>query len=177
MKNHLHHAAAYNLLVSPMLKNPIAFSAILLTLATPAWAETVSCPRLADSVQVGTCPSEEELQFTFSGYCSDNARMYDKPEEQLCTDYKLYRSMKNTVRHETADGRFSGYVSCEPGMSLTNARPVKIKVDKQGSVTRFACLYDNGATFTYRTKGKCVLAPGAADACARDAAACKAECD
>lgn len=145
--------------------------------SSPAWAESVVCPDLANIVQVGTCPSEEELQFTFNGYCSDNARMFDKPEEQLCTDYALYRSLKSNVRYETTDGRFSGYVGCELKTPLARGRANKVKLDKQGSVTRFACSYDNGASFTYRTKGKCALSPDVAEACARDAAACKAECD
>lgn len=140
-------------------------------------AETIVCPEASGLVQVGACPSEEELQFTFNGYCSDNARMFDKPEEQLCTDYALYRSLKNHARYETADGRFDGYISCELKTPLAKARAVRIKVDKQGKVTRFACGYDNGANLTYRTRGKCVLAADAIEACARDPLACKAECD
>jgi len=161
-----------------MIKPALVSLLLLSGLGASAWAETVTCPDLATAVEVGTCPSDEELQFTFAGYCSDNARMFDKPEAQLCTDFKRYRALKNNVRYETPDGGFSGYVSCEPGAPpLARARAVKVKVDKQGSVTRFSCLYDNGVAFTYRTKGQCSLLPGAAANCARDPAACKAECD
>mgnify|MGYP001765611798 FL=1 len=159
------------------MKSFILLFAAFLGASTAARAETIVCPDAAGFIQVGACPSEEELQFTFNGYCSDNARMFDKPEEQLCTDYTLYRSLKNYARYETTDGRFSGYVSCELKTPLTKARAVRIKVDKQGSITRFACGYDSGASFTYRTKSKCTIAPGAAEACARDPLACKAECD
>lgn len=141
-------------------------------------AAEIACPDLSNVTQVGACPSEEELKFTFDGYCSDNARMYDKPEEQLCTDYQLYRSLKNYARWETADGEFSGYVSCDPlKHALAQAKPVSIKVNKQGSVTRVICGYDNGATFTYRGKQKCTVSAETAAQCAKNPAACKVQCD
>lgn len=157
------------------MKSCLALFSFLFCVNAATMAETVVCPEPATVIQIGTCPSEEELQFTFTGYCSDNARVYDKPEKQLCTNYELYRSMKNVALWETRDGHFSGYLSCDPGKSgIEGARPVSVKLDKQGSVSRLFCGYSTGITLTYRTKGKC-----SADvaACASDSAACKAECE
>lgn len=136
-------------------------------------AETIGCPALKNAVQVGACPAEEELLYTFKGYCSDNARMYDR-EEQLCTDYALYRKKKNASLWETPDGRFAGYVPCEPPAPLPAARAIGLAVSKQGSVTRVACSYDTGVTFTHRTKAKCVAV---STDCAGQPEACKAECE
>ena len=41
-----------------------------------AAAATVACPDLAGAVQVASCPAEEELRYTFSGYCSDYGKAY-----------------------------------------------------------------------------------------------------
>ncbi len=57
-----------------------------------ASAATVSCPDLGTVVRAGSCPTEDELRFTFNGYCSDNARLYGKGTE-VCTDYTAYRKM------------------------------------------------------------------------------------
>jgi hypothetical protein len=155
----------------------LALLSLLIGLNTAVLAETVTCPDLSMAVQIGTCPSEEELQFTFTGYCSDNARIYQMPEDHVCTDFGIYKSLKNFALWETRDGRFSGYVSCEPGHSgiAADARPISIKLDKQGSVTRLFCRYNTSQVFTYRTKGKCVAETAAQ--CASDPAACKAECE
>lgn len=145
----------------------------LLLAAGAAGAETVACPDLATAVQVNACPTEEELQYTFKGYCGDNARMYDRGE-QLCVDYARYRRAKNVSLWETRDGRFNGYVSCESDASPPAvARAVGMRVDTQGSVTRIACRYDNGVVFTHRTKARCAVV--VAD-CAGAPAECKAEC-
>jgi hypothetical protein len=166
----------------PSMRNQNAamkkFLSVLLALPLFWWggavrAEIIGCPELKTAVQVGACPSEEDLRYTFKGYCSDDARMYDR-EEQLCTDFALYRKKKNASLWETPDGRFSGYVSCEPLDPLSTARAVRLAVSKQGSVTRVACGYDTGVTFTHRTKAKCVVV--IAD-CAGQPEACKAECE
>lgn len=139
-----------------------------------AGAETLDCPDLAGAVQVGACPTEEELRYTFQGYCSDNARLYDRGD-QVCTDYALYRALKNVSLWETPDGRFAGYVSCETGRAgLAGARARQVGVARQGSVTRVACSYDSGVVFAHRTKARCVAAAGD---CAADAAACRAQCE
>lgn len=157
------------------MKLRLVLASFAALLAAPVFAETVACPDPVTLMQVGTCPSEEELQFTFTGYCSDNARVYDKPEKQLCTNYELYRAMKNFALWETRDGRFNGYLSCDPGkLGIEGARPASVKIDKQGSVTRLFCGYSTGITLTYRTKAKCVAE--AAD-CANNPSACQANCE
>lgn len=151
-----------------------ALPLLLLCWGAIATGAEVTCPELAAAVQVGTCPSEEDLRYTFKGYCSDNARMYDG-EKQVCTDYSLYRELKNVSLWETRDGLFAGYVSCEPGRAdLAAARPSKLAVGKQGTVTRIACSYDTGVVFAYRTKAKCAAA--VAD-CTAAAAVCRAQCE
>ena len=81
--------------------------ALLLTaLSSAALAAPVACPELSSVEKVGECPTEEDLRFTFNGYCSDNARMYGKPSD-VCTDYRLYRKMKNTVLWLIASRRLS----------------------------------------------------------------------
>lgn len=129
----------------------------LFFLAGSAWAQmqTVSCPDLAAAVQVGACPAEEELQHTFTGYCSDNAKAYAKETDE-CVDYRLYRKLKNIALWESADGDFSGYVSCDlPVNQLKAAKAGGIKLAKQGSITRVICNYGDNLNFTYRTKAEC----------------------
>ncbi len=141
----------------------------------PAAAETVACPDPAQAIQVGACPAEEDLRIGFGGYCSDNARLYDKADKQLCTDYGLYRAAKNIALWETPDGRFSGYVSCEPGRAGLAGAVVKgLRIDKQGSVTRLSCQYNTGLALSHRTKSACTAD---AAACAADPAACAARCE
>lgn len=133
-----------------------ALTVAMLGWASPVAAETVSCPELTPAVQVGTCPSEEELQFTFTGYCSDNARMYKWHEESVCTQYELYRKLKNVVLWEAKNGDFQGYLSCDlPADKITSAKATGIEVSKLGRMTRIACGYGEGITFAHRTKAQC----------------------
>lgn len=149
---------------------------ILLTHVTAARAETVVCPDLAQAALVGTCPSEEELQFTFSGYCSDNARIYNWQEEQVCTDYVLYRRLKNVVLWEAGKGDFLAYLSCDLSRQrITRAKPVRIGVETKGKLTRVVCSYGEDITFVYRTKARCKV--DGSGHCAADAASCQATCD
>lgn len=59
--------------------------AVLLLL--PAFAasagEQRSCPDPAAAVQVGNCPGEAELRYSFNGFCSDNRRIY-QDDAALC---------------------------------------------------------------------------------------------
>lgn len=145
-------------------------------LATAARAETVACPDLAQAALVGTCPSEEELQFTFNGYCSDNARMYNWQEEQVCTDYPLYRRLKNVVLWEAGKGDFQAYLSCDLSQQQVKAvKPAGISIQTKGKLTRVVCSYGEGITFVFRTKARCRL-EGSGD-CAADPTGCKATCD
>ena len=147
---------------------------LLCGLAFPALADTVSCPDLAAAVQVGTCPAEEELKFTFLGYCSDNAKAY-RGETDVCTDYQRYRKLKNVALWESADGEFSAYVSCDlPAKTLKAAKVSGITLGSKRKMTHLVCGYGEGVSFTFRTRALCKLESAAT--CASNPTACKAEC-
>jgi hypothetical protein len=142
---------------------------------TAALAETLSCPALATAVQIGACPTEEELKYTFNGYCSDNARMYGK-DTDACTDYQHYRRMKNTAAWEAANGTFQAYVSCDlPAASVKAAEPSQIALVKQGKITQLVCTYRDGIVFSYRTRAECKI-DGEGD-CRTGSSSCQASCD
>lgn len=148
---------------------------LLGSMAPAAFAGSVGCPDLSKVAQAGSCPTEEDLLFTFNGYCSDNARIYGKGAE-VCTDYRLYREKKNIVLWESADGDFQAYVSCDlPVPTLRTLKPSAIAISKQGKMTRLACSYPEGVTFTYRTRAECRI--DNAERCKTDASACKALCE
>lgn len=139
-----------------------------------AMAAAVSCPDLATAVQVGTCPTEEELEYTFTGYCSDNSRMY-KNDDDVCTDYKRYRVLKNIALWEAGNGMFNAYVSCDlPVEKLKDAKASSVKVARQGKITQLICGYGEGVNFTWRTRTECKVE---GDGCAANPAACKAHCN
>ncbi len=141
----------------------------------PALADTLACPDPAAAMQVATCPSEDELRYTFTGYCSDNARLYGR-DTDTCANYQNYRKIKNVALWESADGVFQAYISCDlPSGALKNLKPAAIAVSKQGKLTRLACSYPEGILFTHRTKAQCKV-QGDGN-CAADPAACKASCD
>jgi hypothetical protein len=143
--------------------------------ALPALAETIACPDPAKAVQVATCPSEEELKYTYNGFCGDDRRLYAK-DTDTCASYENYRKEKNLALWESADGVFQAYLSCDlPAGALKNLKPATISVGKQGKLTRVACSYAGNITFTYRSKAQCTV-QGSGD-CAADPAACKASCE
>ena len=140
-----------------------------------AMAATFVCPDLGKAVQVGTCPTDEQLKYTFTGYCSDDAKAY-KGETDVCTDFQAYRALKNVVLWESADGVFDAYVSCDrPKESLQRAQAKSIKVSTQGKLTKLTCSYGEGVSFNYRTRGECKV-DASAD-CVVNPASCKASCD
>jgi len=140
-----------------------------------AAAAELSCPDLATLVQVNACPSEEELQYTYTGYCSDNAMAYGNKTDP-CVRYADYRKLKNLALWESPDGRFDGYVSCDlPAAQWQTARANGIKLSSQGKITRLVCSYPQGIQLTYRTRETCVIAD--AQACAGNSAACTATCN
>jgi hypothetical protein len=144
-------------------------------LALPAMAATVSCPDLSTAVQVGTCPPEEELRHTFTGYCSDNTNAY-KGETDVCTDYQRYRKLKNVALWEAGDGGFTAYLFCDlPTLGVRQARASSIKVAKQGKMTHLVCGYAEGVNFTFRTRAECKV-EGSGN-CATNPAACRANCN
>lgn len=143
--------------------------------AVPAVADTLACPDLSAAVQIATCPSEDELRYTFTGYCSDNARMYGKDTE-TCTSYENYRRLKNVALWESADGAFQAYLSCDlPAGALKQLKPTTIRSMKKGKLTQLICDYPQDITFTHRTKANCTV-QGDGN-CAANSAACKASCD
>ena len=151
---------------------PILLLGLAATLS--ATAATVSCPELATAVQVAACPAEEELKYTFTGYCSDDGKAY-RGDTDVCTDYQRYRKLKNVALWESADGVFSAYVSCDRSpASVKAARVSAVRVGKKGTMTQLVCGYGEGLSFTYRTRAECRLEAGD---CAANPAACKANCD
>jgi len=149
--------------------------ALSLGMPLPALADTLLCPDLSTAVQVATCPSEDELQYTFTGYCSDNARMYGK-DTDTCTSYQNYRKLKNVALWESKDGAFQAYLSCDlPAGTLNKLKPSAIAVTKRGKLTMLVCSYPGDITFTHRTKAQCKV-QGDGN-CAADPAACRASCD
>lgn len=148
-------------------------------LVTPAPAAEVACPDLAAAVQVAPCPSEEELQYTYNGYCGDDARMYAKGKDvDTCVSYENYRAMKNIALWEAAGGEFQAYVSCdvEPA-AVKAAKPLKIVVGTANKLTRVACDYGDDIVFVHRSHAACkvggkVRGPGECSG-----AACKADCE
>lgn len=146
-----------------------------LAFAGTAAAETVSCPDLAAAVQVAPCPPEEELQYTYTGYCGADARLYGRDAE-YCESYAAYRRFKNVALWEAADGAFSTYLSCDlPEAGIKAAKAAQIAVAKQGKLTQVVCSYGDKVKFTYRTKASCKV-DGAAK-CAADGNGCKASCE
>lgn len=145
-----------------------------LSMGSAAMAATLSCPDLAQSKQVGACPSEEELQYTFTGYCSDDNKAY-RGETDVCVDYQLYRKMKNVALWESADGAFDGYVSCDlPAAKVRAAKPQSMQLVRQGKLTRLVCSYPQALNFTHRTRAQCTVE---AANCANDPSGCKASCE
>lgn len=161
------------------MKNTQAWlmATLLLGAGLPAaFADSMTCPDLSTAVQVGTCPSEEELRYTFSGYCSDDGKAY-RGETDPCTDFALYRKLKNVALWESKDGAFDAYLSCEgPKGTLQQAKAASMRVTQKGKITQLVCSYGPGIAFTHRTRAQCVVEAGSAD-CAGNPAACKARCD
>lgn len=140
----------------------------------PALAGEIACPDLATAVQVATCPSEEELKYTYTGYCSDNARMYGK-DKDTCATYENYRKLKNVALWESADGAFHAYLSCDLApAAIKAAKPKRVGVGPAGKLTRVACDYGDDIVFAYRTRAACK--PAGDGACA-EGKPCKASCD
>lgn len=153
----------------------LSLALFVAALSFSAGAATLSCPDLASAVQVNACPTEDELKFTYNGYCSDNAKAYANQTDS-CIRYDDYRAMKNTARWESKDGEFDGYVSCDlPAAQFKALKATSLKVVVQGKLTKLVCSYPKGINFTYRTKQTCTI--DNEKACAADAANCKATCN
>lgn len=152
---------------------------LVVLLLLPAFAasagERLSCPDPAAAVQVGNCPGEAELRYSFNGFCSDNRRIY-QDDAALCTDYQDYRKVKNVAQWESADGVFTAYLACDVAAArLPAVRAVRIAVSRQGQITRVACDYGEGIVFTHRTRLQCRV-EGDGD-CQDGRQRCVASCD
>lgn len=157
----------------PILPSLLVTLAALIA-AAPAFAETLACPDLRAARQVESCPTEEQLRYTFIGFCSDNARMYDGKAD-ACVDFAAYRKVKNIALWESGDGAFDAYPSCELSPdAIRAAKPARIAVERKGAITQLACDYGGGVRFTHRTRATCrVEGAGSCDT----PEACRAVCE
>ncbi len=135
-------------------------AALLAAVAAPAAAETIACPDLSSAAQVGSCPTEQELKWGYTGYCSDNARMYDK-DGDTCVSLENYKALKDVALWEA--GEFQGYLSCSlPAATVKASKAAGVTVDRAGTMTRVTCSYDNGLRLSIRTRQTCRAEGGAA---------------
>jgi hypothetical protein len=159
------------------MKSKLVLFALCCGIALPAAAADIACPDLAAATQVAACPTEEELKYTFMGYCGDNARLYGQ-DAITCTSLENYKKLKNNALWEAAGGDFQGYVSCDlDPAAVKAAKPLRItvgKADKAGKLTRIACEYDNEIVFAHRTRAACKVA---GDGDCGSGKSCKAACD
>ncbi len=157
------------------MKSILVALTLLLAPGLAASAGPLACPDLAGAVQVGGCPTDAELQYTFTGYCSDNARMYDK-SDPVCNSFESYRRLKNVALWESADGHFHGYLSCDLAENtIKAARASAVAVSRKGNLTRVICSYPDNITLVHRSRQNCTV-EGDGN-CAANPAACKARCD
>ena len=125
---------------------------VLAALSVTASAATFVCPDLSTAAQVNACPPEEELKFTYSGFCSDNAKAYANQTDS-CIRYDDYHAMKNVALWESADGTFDGYISCDlPPGQVKALMPAGMTLEKQGKLTKLVCSYGNSIRLTHRTR-------------------------
>lgn len=124
--------------------------AALVALASPARAESLHCPDLAQARQIASCPAESELRDLFDNRCNDDH--YASPG--LCIDYAAFRRAKNIALWESADGEFTGNRSCDPTLA-SPTRPKGISVDQRGTLTILRCEYGAGVVFSLRTRKVC----------------------
>lgn len=140
--------------------------------ASAARAETLACPALDSAVQIQACPSDEELRYTFMGFCGDNARLYGR-DALTCASFENYKEAKNNALWESADGAFSGYLSCNVGADAIKAsKPLKMSAERKSTLTRLICDYENDLRMVHRTKASCTVE--VADC---STGACQAKCE
>jgi hypothetical protein len=148
---------------------------LLAALSFGATAGTMTCPDMAAAVQVNSCPSEDELKHTYSGFCSDTAKAYANQTDS-CIKYEDYREMKNVALWESKDGAFSGYISCDLSADkLKASKATAMLVERQGKLNKLVCSYANSVRLTYRTKAACAV--DIETACKANPASCTATCD
>ncbi|CAA7615731.1 conserved exported hypothetical protein [Candidatus Terasakiella magnetica] len=129
------------------------FAIVLCLASAPVLAAEYTCPDMAAITQVGNCASEQELQASFAGYCSDNARMYDK-DDTSCLSHDHYKKLKDVALWES--GEFLGYLHCSQTPEARKAvKSNGIHVAKLGKLTRVVCTYENGSEMALRTRSEC----------------------
>jgi hypothetical protein len=117
-----------------IVKRRLLSALFLAGLSLSAVAGQYACPDLAAARQVNACPTEDELKHTYSGFCSDDKKVYGG-ETDNCIRYPDYRAMKNNALWESADGAFDAYVSCDlPKAKLQAMKATGMKVEKQGTI-------------------------------------------
>jgi len=141
-------------------------------LSGAAQAANHACPDLKTAVQVAACPTEAELKYTYMGFCGDNARLYGR-DVLTCSTFENYREAKNIAMWESADGKFSGYLSCNvPAEQIHASKPLRMSSDSKNGLTRLVCDYENDHRMVYRSKQTCKVV--VADCSTGD---CTAECE
>jgi len=153
--------------------------AALLALALPAalfasaaHAETLSCPALDKAVQVAACPSDAELQYTFLGFCGDNARLYGR-DVLTCASFENYKAVKNTAYFVLLTVIPGTDLNCNLDTALLRgSRALKMRVEKKNGLTRLICDYENDQRMVMRSKGTCTVE--AADCSGGE---CRARCE
>jgi len=144
----------------------------LLLAALGSQAQTLSCPPPEQLRQINACPTEEQLRANFHGFCGDDSKAY-QGQTGPCSDYQVFRRVKNTALWESTDGRFDGYLSCEAASPATALPPLSaVRVEKKGAITALVCQYGPDAQLTHRTRKACTVPA----ACAIDPAQCQPVC-
>lgn len=176
MPSHIVRSLSLEAMESFLMKSVrYVFFLLLVSVRLGALAADMACPDLKTAVQVGACPTPEQLQYTYFGYCSDDTKAY-KGETDVCADFQRYRKLKNVALWESPDGAFDAYVSCDLAKDrLQQAKVIGMQLAKQGKVTRVVCSYDLGVQFTHRTHAQCK--PGAGACGAANPGACSAQCE
>jgi hypothetical protein len=145
--------------------------ALLLT-AFASHAQTLSCPQPGQLRQINACPTEEQLRANFHGFCGDDSKAY-QGQTGPCSDYQVFRRLKNTALWESADGAFDGYLSCETASPASALPPLSgVRVEKKGPITALVCQYGPDTQLTHRTRKACTVPA----ACASDPAQCQVVC-
>jgi hypothetical protein len=129
------------------------------------------CLALLGGLHATGARADAELQYTYNGYCSDNARLYGR-DVLTCASFENYKAAKNNALWEADGGRFDGYLSCNVGAETIKAsKAVKIRVERVKTLTRVICDYENDHRMVHRTKSVCTVE--AADCTSGE---CKANC-
>lgn len=156
----------------PVLRPFLVVGLLASLLAAPAQADSHTCPALTAAVQVAACPTDQELKYTYMGFCGDNARLYGR-DVLTCSTFENYKEAKNTALWESADGAFSGYLSCNvKPEEIHAAKALRMRVESANGLTRLICDYEGDHRLVYRSREKCTVS--VADCSGGE---CKASCD